>query len=60
MVAYGFNRGLTVASESSPAGAKENAQGKFLSPLRGLVCFGLDNPRLKPWATIVRPAGALN
>jgi hypothetical protein len=59
-IAHGFNRGLSVAFESSPGGAKENVQGKFLSPLRGLVNFGLDNPRLKPRAILVRPAGALN
>jgi hypothetical protein len=59
-VARGFNRGLSVGFVSSPVGTKESAQVKFLSPLRGLVRFGLDNPRLKPWATLVRPVGALN
>ena len=59
-VAHGFNRGLPDGFVSSPIGTKESAQLKFLSPLRGLVRFGLNNPRLKPWATLVRPAGALN
>ncbi len=59
-IARGFNRGLSVEFASSPGGTKESAQGQFLSPLRGLVRFGLDNPRLKPWAILVRPAGALN
>jgi len=59
-IAHGFNRGLTVAFESSPAGAKENAQGKFLSPLRGLAGFGTQIPQLKLWAIFGRPAGAGN
>ena len=59
-IAHGFNRGLAVGFVSSPVGTKENVQVKFLSPLRGLVRFGLDNPRLKPWATLGRPSGALN
>ena len=59
-IAHGFNRGLPIEFASSPVGTKENAPGKFLSPLRGLVRFGLDNPRLKPWAIFGRPAGALN
>jgi hypothetical protein len=49
---------LPVGFVSSPGGTKESAQGQFLSPLRGLVRFGLDNPRLKPWATLGRPSGA--
>ncbi len=57
-IARGFNRGLPVGFASSPVGTKESAQVKFLSPLRGLVNFGLVNPRLKPWATFVRPDGA--
>ena len=59
-IAHGFNRGLPVGFVSSPVGTKESAQEQFLSPLRGLVRFGLDNPRLKPWAIFGRPAGALN
>jgi hypothetical protein len=59
-VAHGFNRGLSVGFVSSPVGTKESAQVKFLSPRWGLVRSGLDNPRLKPWATLIRPAGALN
>ena len=58
-IAHGFNRGLPVGFVSSPVGTKENAPGKFLSLLRGLVRFGLGNPRLKPWAILGRPAGAL-
>ena len=59
-IAHGFNRGLPIEFASSPVGTKESAPGIFLSPLRGLVRFGLDNPRLKPWAIFGRPAGALN
>ena len=58
-IAHGFNRGLPIEFASSPVGTKENAPGKFLSLLRGLVRFGLGNPRLKPWAILGRPAGAL-
>jgi hypothetical protein len=59
-IAHGFNRGCAFPFGQSPAGANENAHGKFPSPLRGLIHFGLDNPRLKPRATFDRPAGALN
>ena len=59
-IAHGFNRGLPIEFASSPVGTKESAPGIFLSPLRGLVRFGLDNPRLKPWTIFGRPAGALN
>ena len=59
-IANGFNRGLPIEFALSPVGTKENAPGKFLSPLRGLVRFGLDNPRLKLWAIFGRRAGALN
>jgi hypothetical protein len=59
-VAHGFNRGLSVGFLSSPAGTKENAQGKFLSPLRGLAGFGTQIPQLKLWAVFGRPAGAAN
>jgi len=51
---------LPIEFASSPVGTKESAPGIFLSPLRGLVRFGLDNPRLKPWTIFGRPAGALN
>jgi hypothetical protein len=51
---------LSVAFESSPAGTKENAQGKFLPPLRGLTGFGTQIPQLKLWAIFSRPAGAVN
>jgi hypothetical protein len=51
---------LPIEFASSPVGTKENAPGKFLSPLRGLVRFGLDNPQLKLWAIFGRRAGALN
>jgi hypothetical protein len=59
-IAHGFNRGLAVAFESSPAGTKENARGKCLSPLRGLAGFGTQIPQLKLWAVFDRPFGALN
>ena len=59
-VAHGFNRGLPVRFVSSPAGTKENQRPQALAPLRGLVHFELVNPRFKPWATLVRPAGASN
>jgi hypothetical protein len=59
-IAHGFNHGLMVAFGSSPAGAKENAQGRFLSPLRGLAGFGLQTPQLKLRATFVRAFGAAN
>ena len=59
-IARGFNRGLTVAFESSPGGAEENAQEEFLPPLRGWVVFGIQNPRLKPWAIFDRASGAAN
>jgi hypothetical protein len=59
-IAHGFNRGSAFPFGPSPAGAKEDLLVRFLSPLRGLGHFELDNPRLKPWATFGRPAGALN
>jgi hypothetical protein len=59
-IAHGFNRGLVFPFGQSPAGAKEHFLGRILSPLRDLVCFGLDNPRLKPRAIFDRPSGALN
>jgi hypothetical protein len=48
---------LAIAYETSPVRTKENAQGKFPSPLRGLTGFGTQIPL---WAIFVRPAGALN
>ena len=60
IIARGFNRGLSVAFESSPVGTKENAQGKFLSPLRGLTGLETHIPQLKLWAIFDRPAGAAN
>ena len=59
-IAHGFNRGLSVGFVSSPARTKENAQGKFLSPLRGLAIFGTQIPQLKLWAIFGRPSEALN
>jgi hypothetical protein len=59
-VAHGFNRGLSAGFVSSPVGTKENAQGQFLSPLRGLAGFGTQIPQLKLWAIFGRPAEALN
>jgi hypothetical protein len=49
---------LSAGLVSSPAGTKENRL--TLSPLRGLAGFGTQIQQLKPWATLVRPAGALN
>jgi hypothetical protein len=59
-IARGFNRGLTVGFVTSPAGTKENAQGKFLAPLRGLPGLRTQIPQLKLWAIFDRPAGATN
>jgi hypothetical protein len=59
-IAHGFNRGLTVGFVSNPAGTKENAQGKFLSPLRDLTGLETQIPQLKLWAIFGRPAGAAN
>jgi hypothetical protein len=59
-IARGFNRGLPVAFASSPEGAKENARRKFLSPLRGLICFDSQIPQLKLWAIFRRASGAAN
>jgi hypothetical protein len=56
-IARGFNRGFT-AFVSSPAGAKENAREKFLSPLRGLTAFGTQIPQLKLRAIFSRAHGA--
>ena len=60
LIAHGFNRGLTVAFASSPGGAKENTRGKVLSPLRGLIGFGSQIPRLKLRAIFGRASGAAN
>ena len=60
IVAHGMSRGWAGVFRFSPVGAKENPCVQFLSPLRGLVDFGLANPRLTPWATFGRPSGALN
>ncbi len=59
-IAHGFNRGFTVAFESSPGGAKENTQGKVLSPLRGLLGFDSQIPQLKLRAIFGRASGAAN
>ena len=59
-IAHGLNRGLAIVLGSSPAGAKENAQIKFLSPLRGLIGFESQIPQLKLWAIFARSHGALN
>ena len=59
-VAHGASRGLAFAFESSPGGAKEALFAPILSPLRGWICFESFIPRLAPWATICRPAGATN
>jgi hypothetical protein len=57
-VPEGREKGLSAGLVSSPAGTKENRL--TLSPLRGLAGFGTQIQQLKPWATLVRPAGALN
>ena len=57
-IARGFNRGLAVAFESSPGGAKEQTWEQFLPPLRGLVGFGWQPPQLKLWAIFGRASGA--
>jgi hypothetical protein len=49
---------LTVGLALSPAGTKENRLAPILSPLRGSVHFGLNNPRLKPRAIAGRARGA--
>ena len=59
-IAHGFNRGLTVAFESSPMGAKENSLEKSLSPRRGLVGFGSQIPQLKLRAIFGRASSAAN
>jgi hypothetical protein len=59
-IAHGFNRGLTVAFELSPGGAKENTRGTFLSPLRGLLGFDSQIPQLKLRAIFGRASGAAN
>jgi hypothetical protein len=59
-IAHGFNRGFTVAFESSPGGAKENTRAKFLSPLRGLLGFDSQIPQLKLRAIFGRAPGAAN
>jgi len=60
IIARSFNCGPAVAFGSSPIGAKENARGKFLPPLRGLVGFGLQIPQLKLRAIFGRACGAAN
>jgi hypothetical protein len=60
IIAHGFNRGSAVAFESSPGGTKENELGKILSPLRGLVGFGMRIPQLKLRAIFGRAFGAAN
>jgi len=59
-VAHGFNRGLSIGLVSSPGGTKENLSLRNLPPLRGLIHFGLVNPRLKPWANFDRASGAIS
>jgi len=50
-IAHGFNRGFNGQNETSPGGTAENCARKiparFLSPLRGLICFWNTNPQLK-------------
>jgi hypothetical protein len=59
-IARSFNCGSAVAFGSSPAGVKENARAKFLSPLRGLVAFGRQFPQLKLRVIFSRASGAAN
>ena len=49
--------GTGARNKRVPSGTKERPRLDFLSPLRGLVCFGFGYPPLKRWARSIVPAG---
>ena len=58
-IAHGFNRGLVAQKNRKPCRGDRTIGVNFCRPFGTRFVFNF-NPRLKPWAIIGRPAGALN